>query len=114
MDDKVQAAIAKLLSPAGKDVRTVRLPPVEAEMQGSEQFLQQLAGQGVSCSSSSWPGCAGWKQFTSPEGKKYYHHAPSQTTTWDPPPGMYIYIYIYIYIHIYIYICIYILYIYIL
>ena len=105
----MQAAMAKLLSPAGKDVRTVRLPRVEAAEHGSEQFLQAQAAQGVSrvcCSSSSWPGCVGWKEFTSPEGKKYYHHAPSRSSSWDPPPGMSLYACVCACVCMYICICI--------
>jgi len=102
MDDKTQAAVAKLLSPAGKDVRTVRVPraetgahaahaagtaaaghasawPLGTPQTMSEQLLQQLAARAA--------GAAGWSEYTTPEGKKYYHHAASQATQWDPPPG---------------------------
>jgi len=29
----------------------------------------------------------GWRQYTSPEGRRYFHHAPSKTTQWALPPG---------------------------
>ena len=32
-------------------------------------------------------GANGWRQYTAPDGRRYYHHKASKTTQWAPPPG---------------------------
>ena len=48
---------------------------------------QQLLGMPVSSGMTAAPasGAAGWKEYMTPEGRKYYHDASSQTTQWDAP-----------------------------
>ena len=32
-------------------------------------------------------GAPGWRQYTAPDGRRYYHHKATKTTQWAPPPG---------------------------
>ena len=33
------------------------------------------------------PGTNSWVQYTTADGQKYYHHAPTDMTQWEVPDG---------------------------
>ena len=49
--------------------------------------LHRLTGSLMLAQGGAVQGVSGWVQYTAPDGQKYYHHVPSDTTQWEVPEG---------------------------
>ena len=92
---RVQAV--KLLSPHNVNVRSVKLHSgsrsTDSQLTASvaastcQQSQAQIHQSSAAGAIGAAGPAAGWKMYSTAEGRHYYHHAASQTTTWDAPPG---------------------------
>ena len=97
LDTHARVQAVKLLSPHNVNVRSVKVQsgPRSADSQLTASLAastcQQSQAQIHQSSTAGAIGAAGpaagWKMYSTAEGRNYYHHAASQTTTWDAPPG---------------------------
>ena len=86
LDVKTSAALSKLLSSAAKDVRAVRVPRPQQQQQQQQQQAEECMAAAAAAAATA-AAVAGWKEYLTADGKKYYHNAATRTTQWAAPPG---------------------------
>ena len=83
-DAQLVASLAGSCAKGGTSMHSPMEPQQQhpAEAGGASMSQSTLAAAATVAAVS-----AGWKEYTTPDGQKYYHHAVSQTTQWTAPPG---------------------------